>query len=338
MNAMVLRAPGRLAPEQVERPVPGAGEVLLRVTHGGICGTDLSIYAGAMPVRYPRIMGHEVAAETVAASGGTPGGGQRVVVDPALFCGSCFSCRRGLTNLCPNGGLIGRETDGGFAECVAVPLSHVFPLPDGIESRTAPLIQVLTTCHHALGFVEIRPGDTVVVTGLGVTGQLHVQLAKARGAGLVVGTTRSAWKRELAERPGADLALPNGEEATAAVMTATNGRGADLVVECTGKPKILAQAVSMARPGATIVLFGTATETRSEVPFFQMYFKELKIVNSRAAKPDDFRASLDLVVSGAVKLDPLITHTMPMSALGEAMTLIESDSEHRLKIVLENDW
>ena len=338
MNAIVLQAPGQLKSESVARPTPGPDDCLLRVTHGGICGTDLGLYTGAMLTEYPRIMGHEIIAEVIQAGSGEIREGQRVVVDPALFCGDCYCCRAGLTNLCLRGGLIGREVDGGFAEYVSVPAKHLFPLPNEIDSRIAPLIQVLTTCRHAHRFVDLSPTQSVAVTGLGVTGQLHVQLAKARGAHPVIGVTRSTWKRGLAERLGADLTLTNSAEATAAVLEATHGLGADVVIECTGKTKIIAQAVEMARPGGTIVLFGTSTETKSELSFFQMYFKELKVLNTRAAKAEDFPASLELVASGAVKLEPLVSHTMPMQGLGEAMHLLESDADQRLKVILENDW
>jgi 2-desacetyl-2-hydroxyethyl bacteriochlorophyllide A dehydrogenase len=193
MKAMVLKAPRELVPDQVARPGPDASRVLIRVTHSGICGTDFKIYSGAIPVSYPRIMGHEMVGRVVdAGDAGRFASGERVIVDPELYCGACFHCRIGQTHLCPNGMLIGRDADGGFAEYVAAPASHVFPLPDSIDSRTAPLIQVLTTCLHAQRQVNIFPAESVVVFGLGVTGQLHVQLAKARGASPVIGVTRSA--------------------------------------------------------------------------------------------------------------------------------------------------
>src|SRR3984957_10955114 len=211
MKAMVLSAPNELALGEVARPAIGEGQVLVRVTYSGICGTDYKIYSGAIPVRYPRIMGHEMIGEVVeAGESATVRPGDRVIVDPELYCGACFHCRIGQTHLCPNGILVGRDADGGFAEYVAAPASHVFRLPDSIDSRTAPLIQVLTTCLHAQRQVKIFPAESVVVFGLGVTGQLHVQLAKARGASPVIGVTRSAGKRELAEDLGADITVPGG--------------------------------------------------------------------------------------------------------------------------------
>ena len=144
---------------------------LVRITHSGLCGTDLKIYNGAIPAQYPLIMGHEMVGEV---------DGRRVIVDPVLSCGTCFHCRVGQTNLCPAGGLIGRETNGGFAEYAAVPASQVFRLPDSLDLRIAPLIQVATTCLHAQRLASVSLGESVAVIGLGVSGQLHVQIAKAR--------------------------------------------------------------------------------------------------------------------------------------------------------------
>ena len=147
---MVLRAPGDLVLDEVARPRQDASRVQVRVTHSGICGTDFKIYSGAIPVSYPRIMGHEMFGEVVE-----PGGaeavrrGDRVIIDPELYCGECFHCRIGQTHLCPNGLLVGRDTDGGFADYLNAPASHVYHVPASIESRTAPMIQVLTTCVHA---------------------------------------------------------------------------------------------------------------------------------------------------------------------------------------------
>ena len=118
MKAMVLTAPGELVRDDVAKPAVDAGQVLVHVTHSGICGTDYKIFSGAIPVRYPRIMGHEMAGEVVSEGNGLVTPGQRVLVDPVLFCGTCADCRAGRTNLCANGGIIGREVNGGFADFV----------------------------------------------------------------------------------------------------------------------------------------------------------------------------------------------------------------------------
>ena len=337
MKAMVLRAPRELAADNVAIPKLSAGQVLVRVTHSGVCGTDLKIFNGAIPVRYPLIMGHEATGEVVDA-GGQPGirAGDRVIMDPELFCGVCFHCRVGQTHLCPSGQLLGRDANGGFAEYVAVPASHVFPLPDSIDSRTAPLIQVLTTCMHAQRLVNIFPGESVVVMGLGVTGQLHVQLAKARGAHPVIGITRSASKRELAESLGADLTIPGGPGAIEKVREATEGRGADLIVETTGVVPSLSDAITMARVGGRLLLFGIITAKEGALPFYDLYFKELALINARVAKPEDYPNSIDLVQRGIVRLEPLVSNVMQLGELNEAIGMLGSDNGQRMKIILEH--
>ena len=192
MKAMVLKGPRKLSLEEVVRPKPGPGEVLVRVTNTGVCGTDLKIYNGAVPVKYPRIMGHEMVGEVVEGGSDRVRKGERVIVDPCLYCGMCVSCRAGQTSLCRNGGLVGRDSDGGFAEYLLAPITHVYRLPETVDSGQAPLVQILTTCVHAQRFVNIFAAQSVVVLGLGVAGQLQVQLAKARGANPVIGITRSA--------------------------------------------------------------------------------------------------------------------------------------------------
>jgi len=336
MKAMVLRAPRSLGLDEVEKPRPGPGQVLVRVTSSGICGTDLKIYEGAIPVRHPLIMGHEMSGEVMEGGDGTFPPGQRVVIDPAINCGACFNCRLGQGNLCPSGALLGRDANGGFAEYLVVPRSHVFALPDSVDDRNAPLIQVVTVCVHAQRFVDTFPGQSVVVVGLGVTGQLHVELAKAWGASPVIGITRSAWKRKLAEQLGADLTLPSGPEAARSVADATGGRGADVVIECTGKLPAIADAITMARLGGTLILFGVTTASEGKLPFYQLYFKELKIVNPRAATGEDFPPSIDLVARGVLKLDPLITHVLSFTELRKALGMLESDEDQRMKIILEN--
>ena len=335
MRAMVLTAPGELVRDDVARPDTESGQMLVRVTHSGICGTDYKIFKGAIPVRYPRIMGHEMAGEVVDAGSSTLRIGDRVIVDPQLYCRACFHCRIGQTHLCRNGKLVGRDTDGGFAEYVTAPASHVFPLPESVDTRTAPLIQVLTTCLHAQRQIDIFPGEFVVVLGLGVTGQLHVQLAKARGA-TVIGVTRSADKRALAATLGADLTIAGGEGAVERVRDATEGRGADVIIETTGVVPSLSAGIEMARSGGRLLLFGIITAKEGALPFYDLYFKELALINARVAKSEDYPAAIGLVQRGQVRLEPLISSIVPLGELQAAIEMLGSDSGQRMKIILEH--
>ena len=337
MKAMVLTAPGTLAADTVAIPANRPDEVLVRITHSGLCGTDLKIYTGAIPVRYPRIMGHEVIGEV--AGGELRGGirrGDCVIIDPVLFCGVCFHCRAGQTNLCPDGKLIGRDADGGFAEYASVPACQLFRLPHTIDARTAPLIQVATTCLHAQRQTPLFVGESVVVVGLGVSGQLHVQLAKARGAGTVIGLSRSTFKNEMARALGADLTIEPGPAAADRVREATDGRGADVVIEATGVMSALAEAIRLARPGGRILMFGISSATEGALPFYDLYYKELTLINGRAAKPEDFAGMIELLERGAIRLEPLVTHRMPLGELETAIRMVGDRGESRLKIILDH--
>jgi threonine dehydrogenase-like Zn-dependent dehydrogenase len=183
--------------------------------------------------------------------------------------------------------------------------------------------------------VPTFPGDTVAVLGLGVTGQLHAQLSKARGA-RVIGITRSAEKRALAERLGTDLTIPGGPDAIQQVKDATEGRGADLVIETTGVLKSLADAIHMTRPGGKVLLFGIYTVKEGSLPFYDVYFKEISLISGRVAKAEDYPACISLVERGQVQLEPLVSDVMPLGRLEAAMGLHSSDSGARMKIILEH--
>lgn len=340
MKAMVLRAPSDLVETVVDDATASAEEVLVRVTHSGVCGTDLKIYRGGIPVSYPRIMGHEMIGivESVAAVDGGPGYcvGDRVIVNPVLNCGQCFYCRAGQENLCPNGGLLGRDLDGGFSELVSAPQEAVFQLPEQISNDCAPLIQVMTTCHHAQQLAGMQAGETVVVIGLGVSGQLHVQLAKASGAAQVIGITGSAMRRSLAEQLGADQTFAPSEDVDNEIRKLTDGRGADVVIDCAGSMATLKQAIELARPGGRLLLFGIYTDEIGRLPFYQLYFKELAVTNARAAKASDYPACIDFVLDGTVDLDSMISHVLPLSQLEQAIRMLDERDDARMKVILDH--
>jgi L-iditol 2-dehydrogenase len=330
MRAVMVEAPGSVTVGHVPDPDPGQ-RALVRIERVGLCGTDLKIVSGAIPVAPNRVLGHELVGRVaVAGKHGQVPEGTRVVIDPSIACGRCPVCRHDRPHLCPHGALMGRDVDGGCADYAAVDDDRLHPLPDEISDDAAALLQVLTTCVHAQESVAAFPGQTAVVVGLGVSGLLHTQLLRLRGVHQVIGVTRSEWKRELAVSLGAD-AVVTPDDAAEAVAEATGGRGADLVVECAGTPHTLRQGMLLAGAGGTVLVFGTTVEADA-MPTYQWYYKELTIVCPRAARPRDFPRAIAMA-GNRLRLAPLVTAAYPLDAAVEALE--SCNGSDRLKVVLD---
>ena len=332
MRAAVLDRPGQVSVRHIDPPVPGE-RALVRVAQAGLCGTDLKIAAGEIPVALPRVLGHEMTGwvERAGAHGLVPEG-TPVLVNPALFCGHCGLCRRDLPQLCRRGGLLGRDTDGVFADLVAVDEAALHPLPPGLPSAGAALLQVLSTCVHAQSLLTVRPDDSAVVVGLGVSGLLHVQLLRDRGVPVIVGVTRSAAKRELALRFGATAAA-GPEDAAEAVAAQTGGQGADLAIETAGHQHALGQAMRLAAPGGTVLVYGTTVPSADGLPTYDWYVKELTIRNTRAARPRDCDLAIRLYADRRVDLAPLVTARVPVEQAARA--LAAGAEPGQLKVILD---
>ena len=337
MRAVTLVEPGRLEVTEMADPA-GTGLVQVRIEQASICGTDRHVVAGATRVDLPRVIGHELVGRVAGgdlspALGADPLSiGQRVLVDPATYCGRCPTCRRGLENLCPFGGLMGRDVDGGLAELVAVPPARLHPIPEKVGVNEAAVCQVLGTCVHAQRRLGVFPGQAGVVVGLGVAGLLHLQLLVARGVAPVIGVSRRPEKRALAKELGADVVCST-DEARQVVADATGGQGAGVVVEAVGSPQTVALAVEVAGPGATMVLFGTVAGPPQPIPFYALYHAEINLLNPRAALGVDYDDAIALVANGAVTAGPIVTDRLPMDQA--PAVLADWARPGRLKVVFE---
>jgi len=336
MRAAVLKKPFKMPIEKVKEPTIGKNDVLIDVKATAICGTDLLMYSGKSKAHYPIILGHETTGEVfkIGENVETAKIGDRVIADPVLFCGKCFWCRSGKTNLCIKGGIIGREKNGAFAEYVSVPQTNVFRLPENLTYENGTIVQTLTTVLHSHRLVNISPGDSVVILGLGIGGLLHVQLAKLHGANPVIGITRSQWKLDLAKKLGADFTINAKEDITKKVKEATDGRGADLVIESVGSAETLKECVELARPGGKILQFGISSDFAGDLSLYPFYFKELSIIGSRAAKSEDWDPSISMIAKGDVNVEPLITHRLPFKEMEKGFKFFTDKSVKNIKIVI----
>jgi threonine dehydrogenase-like Zn-dependent dehydrogenase len=325
----VVTAPNYL--EVVTSPPlnPGAGDAIVHVLSSGVCGTDVSILKGGIPVAPGRVLGHEGAGlvqEVPVGSDleqGTP-----VLVDPVIACGRCHLCREGSQNLCRNGGLLGRDMDGLFTNAAAVPGTNPYRLPPDFDVALAPMLQVVATVVRSQDAVTVAPGDVAVVIGLGFTGQLHAQLLSHRGA-RVLGVGRSEAKRALASRLACEwVATPDEVDGALAEIASD---GARLIVEAAGTMPALRNAIALVRPGGTVLCYGTHTDTEAELPFYDLYFKEIDLVSTRASRPRDMDATLALAAAGAFDLEPLVSDRLPLDRAPEALDLSKNGA---LKVLM----
>lgn len=332
MLAAVLERPGTVTVRDVPVPRADSGLALVRVAQAGICGTDVKIAAGEIPVPASRVLGHEMTGRVVVPGRrGTPPAGTAVMVNPATFCGGCDLCRRDLPHLCRHGGLLGRDADGCLAELIAVDETLLHPIPESVEPDAAALLQVLSTCVHAQSRLCPSPADSAVVIGLGVTGLLHLQLLRACGVRTIIGVTRSAWKRGLASRFGAS-ATAAPDEAADAVAEVTGGRGASFAIECAGTPATFAQATRLAGAGGTVIAFGIIPHAAGVLPY-EWYIKELTVHSPRAARPRDCDQAIELCAQGRLDLAPLVTARFPLRRVADA--LAASRDAAQLKVVVD---
>ncbi|KGJ16581.1 zinc-binding alcohol dehydrogenase family protein [Paracoccus sanguinis] len=313
MRALVCDAPGQLRLTSRPDPVAGPGEVLVRIRHVGICGTDFHIFAGKHPfLEYPRVMGHELSGTVETAppgSGLAPG--DAVYVVPYIACRRCAACRRGLTNACMAIAVLGVHTDGGMADLVAVPAANVVPTGD-ILLIDAAMIEFLAIGAHGIRRGAVTAGDRVLVTGAGPIGIAAVLFARARGAKVTVMDTRADRLAFAADMLGAsatvDAASPGAEAALAGL---TGGDGFDVVVDATGAAPPIERGFGFLAHGGRYVLLSVV---RDRIGFSDPEFhkREATLLASRNALPEDFAEVGRQMRAGRIPTAALNTHRGPL--------------------------
>ncbi len=324
MRAAVLLAPEKLQIETVSRPAPGPGEALVRVMATAICGTDVGVYRGQYKgVNYPIVPGHESAGRIEEIGPGVSGlkPGDRVVINPLTFCGRCRFCLRGDTSLCPEGGLLGRDRPGTFAQFAVVSASQCHLLPEAITWADATSLVVLSSVIRGQRRAGLGRGHSVAVIGQGASGLLHTQLAKRAGAGPVIGVSRSGWKLDLALKLGADEVVEAGRPDTAERVRRAAPGGLDFVIDTVATGQTLNLALEIAGPGARILAFGVDPSPVASLSSFRLYSGEYTVLGVRAMTPQDVDLAVRAAERGLVDVSFLVTHRY---ALGDLPTVMET--------------
>jgi 2-desacetyl-2-hydroxyethyl bacteriochlorophyllide A dehydrogenase len=318
MRAAVLRAPRDARVASVAAPEPGPGEAIVRVVASGLCGTDYRIWTGERPVRYPLVMGHEMVGHVAAVGPGVGNvrAGDKVAVEPNYSCGRCPLCREGNANLCLDRITIGIDVDGGFAEIVRVPARLCWPAPADLSDDALVLAEPLAVVVRAVVRGAPRPGERAAVIGAGTLGLLAVQVLRARGLHvLVVGRTER--RLDIATALGAERTATTEGGGHGAAARAFSGReGVDLVIETAGTAEAVGQAVDLVRPGGRVVLTGLPHEPTT-LAFFGVVRREVSLIGSMIYQ-GEFPEAVQLLASGAVRTDRLLTHRFPLEQIQDA--------------------
>ncbi len=369
MKALKLVAYNHL--EYIEdAPVPeiGEDEVLVAVKAVGICGSDIHGIDGSTGRRIPPvIMGHEAAGDIVKVGSRAGGGsgsksddgaaagyraqsddgaaalrpGMRVTFDSTLYCGECFYCRRGEINFCENRRVLGvscdeYRQDGAFAEYVAVPARGVYPLPDDVSYRHAAMVEPLSIAVHAARITPHDVGDSAVVVGAGMIGLLLIQVLRASGYGRIIAVDLDDRRLELATSLGASAVVnPVRDDVSAVVARESAGRGVRNAFDVVGIQKSFDTAVTSVRRGGAVTIIGNFAAA-VEMPLQLVVTRQITVKGSNASS-GEYPACLELIRSGTVALDPLVSAEAPLAEGAEWFRRLYDNKEGLMKVILRPD-
>jgi L-iditol 2-dehydrogenase len=324
-----------------EMPVPeiGPGELLVRIKASGICGSDVMHWYRAG--RGPVVLGHEIAGEVVAAGEAvrTFKAGDRIAAAHHVPCNTCHYCLNGHHTVCETL----RRTNffpGGFSEYLRLPEINVdrgvFLLPDELSYEEATFIEPLACVFRGQRIAGTRMGLSVLVIGSGISGLLHIQLAKALGASLVIASDISSYRLDAAKRLGADEAINAAEDLPAIFKKINKGRAADIVILTAGSEKAIEQAFRSTDRGGTVLFFAPAQKgVTVPLPVNDLFWRnEISLTSSYAANYSEHVTAMELIRQKRVNVLDMITHRLPLSETGHGFKLVE-DAQESLKVIIE---
>ncbi len=324
--------------EEVPHPEIGAGELLVKVIASGICGSDVMEWYRIK--KAPRILGHEIAGEVVEVGGGVSEykPGDRVFVTHHVPCNECDYCKAGNHTACDT--LHSTNFDpGGFAEYLRVPAINVrngtIKLPDEVSFDEGTFVEPLGCVIRGQRIAGIVPGDNVLVIGSGISGLMHIRLAKAKGAAKVFATDINPYRLDFARRSGADAVIDATDDVAAKVKEANGGQLVNKVIVCTTALQAFEQAFASVERTGTLLLFApTDPEVRIPLPLFDLYFKLVNIIFSYAAVSEDLVEAIELIKTKQVEVTDMITHRFGLAETQQGFDLV-ARAEQSMKVIIE---
>lgn len=337
MKAAVFHGPNQpLKIEEVETPKIGPDEILVKIAACGVCNTDMHYIDHGVPTfkKPPMILGHEPSG-TVAEAGEHVRGfqvGDRVLIPPVFSCGYCVNCRLGKENICLNMLMLGNHIDGAYAEYTKVPAKDCQHLPDDLPIQESSIIaDAISTPYHAVkNRAQVKPGDSVVVFGCGGVGINVVQTAAAAG-GSVIAVDIVDSKLEVAKKLGAQNTInarDMEDKALLKLIRNLTGGGADISIEAIGNPKTIVLGANSVKPGGCHCQVGY---THHDVPInaARLMFREIEIKGSLGCRPVDYPKIIEMVRTGKIQLEPVVTHKFKLEEINDALELMRKGESLR---------
>lgn len=340
MRAHVLVRPGQLELREMPMPLPDEDGVVLRIRAALTCGTDLKTFLRGHPkFEMPMLFGHEFAGEVSAVGSQVRGlaEGDAVMAAPTAPCGTCYYCVRRQENLCPD--VMPNMVHGAYAEYIKLPGSvvraNLFEKPSSLPFREAALMEPLACVEHGLSFANVRPDDTAVIVGGGAITLLHLLALRARGCERVIVIARNAQRAEEARRVGArEVLVCDVREARHEVLDLTEGRGADLVIECTGQVDVWEAAPGLARIGGQCILFGGCVAgSVARFDTARLHYDQVQLISPFHFTPRDVRRAYELLAQGVVRGDALIAGEHSLEDLPLALDRLRAGGGPKYAIV-----
>lgn len=341
MKALVLEAYNHFVYRDVETPVPGPGEVRVKVMACSVCGSDVKGMDGSTGRRQPPIiMGHEASGVIESVGQNVTGfqPGDRVTFDSTIYCNACEMCRKGMVNLCDHREVIGVSCDdyrhhGAMAEFVVVPEYVLYRLPDTVTFRQASMVEPMSVAYHGVTRCEVPVGGTAMVVGVGTIGLFAVQILKSLGVSKVIAVDISDRRLDMARKNGADAGIDSRDaQAEAQILALTDGKGVDAAYDATGIESTVLMCIRMTRVNGSVVLIGNIAQDM-HFPLQYVVTHQLSLFGS-CASAGEYDRCLELIAAGKVNVDAMISGSFPLSEGDKWMHKVYNREDGLDKILL----
>jgi len=338
IRRVLVRSIDDITVERIPAPVAGDGELLVRTTVVGVCGSDTHAALGHHPfMSLPYRPGHEavgvVAAVGTGAEAFAPG--DRVIIEPNLFCGQCPQCRSGRYNICQELKVFGCQTPGAMTDLFTIPADRVHRVPEGMTDIEAALVEPLATPVHAVAKAGDLTGRSVAVLGAGPIGLLVLAAARHAGAAKIAVTDLLPGKRDRALRLGADAVLPADAPDLTAQAHAALGGPVDVVFDCVAREQSMAQAIDLVTKGGRIIVVGVGAAGTTPIRLDLVQDREIRIEGTLMYTAQDYRTAISLITSGAVDTDEIVTATFPLEEAAKAFNASLAPEHVKVLVTVE---